>query len=372
MKFTINKNILLESLVNVVRAINPKNIIPILNGIKFELNSDGLNLIASDSDLTIKSFIPASAIKSIDNEGTIIIQSKYIIDIIRKLPGEEVNIEVVDSLKIRIYTDNSQYNLNCLNTMDYPQIILEESNNPVIIQSDLLKSLIKQTIFAVSLQESRPLLTGINLKINDDKLEVVATDSYRLAKKTITLNEKYPKNIEITIPGKNINEFDKILDEDGDVEIHLFGNKVLFKYKNIIFQSSLLNGNYPNTTNLIPTDFEIIINASLNDFYSSIDRAALLTQSKDKNIVRMETNNNELNISSYASEIGKVEDKINISKNTDKDLAISFSAKYMMDALKTFNEDELLILLNNDSSPIILKSIKDESLIQLILPIKTY
>ena len=301
MKFTINKNILLESLVNVVRAINPKNIIPILNGIKFELNSDGLNLIASDSDLTIKSFIPASAIKSIDNEGTIIIQSKYIIDIIRKLPGEEVNIEVVDGLKIRIYTDNSQYNLNCLNTMDYPQIILEESNNTVIIQSDLLKSLIKQTIFAVSLQESRPLLTGINLKINDDKLEVVATDSYRLAKKTITLSEKYPKNIEITIPGKNINEFDKILDEDGDVEIHLFGNKVLFKYKNIIFQYSLLNGNYPNTTNLIPTDFEIIINASLNDFYSSIDRAALLTQSKDKNIVRMETNNNELNISSYAS-----------------------------------------------------------------------
>ena len=101
MKFTINKNILLESLINVVRAINPKNIIPILNGIKFELNSYGLNLIASDSDLTIKSFIPASDIKSIDSEGTIIIQSKYIIDIIRKLPGEEVNIEVVDSLKIR-------------------------------------------------------------------------------------------------------------------------------------------------------------------------------------------------------------------------------------------------------------------------------
>ena len=372
MKFTINKNILLESLVNVVRAINPKNIIPILNGIKFELNNEGLNLIASDSDLTIKSFIPASEIKSIDSEGTIIIQSKYIIDIIRKLPGEDINIEVVDSLKIRIYTDNSQYNLNCLNTMDYPQIVLEESNRPVIISSDILKSLIRQTIFAVSIQESRPLLTGINLKIIDDKLEVVATDSYRLAKKTITLDEKYPENIEITIPGKNINEFDKILNDEGNVELHLFGNKVLFKYKNIIFQSSLLNGNYPNTSNLIPTDFDMIINASLNDFYSSIDRAALLTQSKDKNIVRMETNNDVLNISSYASEIGKVEDKISITKNTDKDLAISFSAKYMMDALKTFNEDELLILLNNDSSPIILKSIKDESLIQLILPIKTY
>ena len=372
MKFTIDKNILLESLVNVVRAINPKNIIPILNGIKFELNSDGLNLIASDSDLTIKSFIPSSDIKSIDEEGTIIIQSKYIIDIIRKLPGDEVNIEVIDGLKIRIYTDNSQYNLNCLNTEDYPQIILEDSNNPIVIKSDILKSMIRQTIFAVSLQESRPLLTGLNLKINENKMEVVATDSYRLAKKTITLDETYPENIDITIPGKNINEFDKVINDDEEVEIHLFSNKILFKYKNIIFQSSLLNGNYPNTSNLNPNEFEIIINSSLNSFYASIDRAALLTQSKDKNIVRMETNEDELNITSYASEIGKVEDRIKVSKNTEKDIAISFSAKYMMDALKTFNEDELLILLNNDSSPIILKSIKDESLIQLILPIKTY
>ena len=98
----------------------------------------------------------------------------------------------------------------------------------------------------------------------------------------------------------------------------------------------------------------------------------MLTQSKDKNIVRMETTGTELNISSYASEIGKVEDRIDISKNIEKDIAISFSSKYMMDALKTFNEEDLLILLNNDSSPIILKSSSDESLIQLILPIKTY
>ncbi len=372
MKFTIDKNILLESLVNVVRAINPKNIIPILNGIKFELNENGLNLMASDSDLTIKSFIPKKDIKSVEAEGTIIIQSRYIIDIIRKLPGDEVNIEVIDGLKIRIYTDNSQYNLNCLNTEDYPQILLEESNNPIKINSGIVKSMIKQTIFAISLQESRPLLTGLNLKINSNVLEVVATDSYRLAKKTINLDFEYPEKVDITIPGKNINEFDKILSDEDDVEIHLFTNKILFKYKNILFQSSLLNGNYPNTSNLIPNDFEIIINSSLTNFYNSIDRAALLTQSKDKNIVRMETENNILNISSYASEIGKVEDRIEINKNTENDIAISFSSKYMMDALKTFNEDELLILLNDDSSPIVLKSVKDESLIQLILPIKTY
>lgn len=372
MKFKINKNILLESLVNVVRAVNPRNIIPILNGIKFELISDGLHLTASDSDLTIKTFIPKGDIIEIISEGTIIIQSKYIIDIIRKLPSDEINIEVIDGLKIRIYTDNSQYNLNCLNTEDYPQIILEESKNPIIINSDIIKSMIKQTIFAISLQESRPLLTGLNLKVNGSVMEVVATDSYRLAKKTINLENEYPEVVDITVPGKNINELDKIISEEDNMEIHIFSNKVLFKYRNIIFQSSLLNGNYPNTSNLIPNEFDIIINTKLNNYYASIDRAALLTQSKEKNIVRMETEGNVLNISSYASEIGKVEDKINIEKNTNKDIAISFSSKYMMDALRTFDEEDLLILLNDDSSPIVLKSVKDESLIQLILPIKTY
>ena len=155
MKLKINKSILLENLKNVSKDLSGKNIIPVLNGIKFELNNEGLNLIASDSDITIKSFIPKSDIESIDIEGTIIIQSKYIIDIIRKLPSDLINIEVIDGLKIRIFTETSQYNLNCLNSEDYPQILLEESNNPIIINSDILKNLIKQTIFAVSLQESR-------------------------------------------------------------------------------------------------------------------------------------------------------------------------------------------------------------------------
>ena len=328
MKLKIDKNILLENLVNVAKAISPKNIIPILNGIMFKLTKEGLYLLASDSDLTIKAFIPQENIIKIEQEGIIIIQSKYIIDIIKKMPTDEINIEVIDGLKIRIYTENSQYNLNCLNSEEYPNIVLEDAKTPITIKSDLIKQMIKQTIFAVSLQESRPLLTGLNLKINGNILECVATDSYRLAKKAIMLDDTYPENVDIVIPGKNITELDKILSDNEDIEIHLFSNKALFKYKNIIFQTNLLSGSYPNV--------------------------------------------NILNISSFSSEIGKVEDKLTITKNTDKDIAISFSAKYMMEALRALTEEEILILLNNDSSPIIIKSVNDESLIQLILPIKTY
>lgn len=372
MKFTIEKNILLENLSNVVKAISTKNIIPILNGVKFDLNSEGLFLTASDSELTIRSFIEKKAIKQIESEGSIIIQSKYILDIIRKMPSDLINFELMDGLKIKIYSDNSQYDLNCLDPKEYPSLKLEERENPIIIGGNTFKTIISQTAFAISTQELRPLLTGLNFKIVGDLLECIATDSYRLAKKNIKLQTPAEEDINIVIPGKNIIELDKIITEDENVEMHVFSNKILFKYKNIIFQSNLLSGTYPNTSNLIPTDFSIIVNTKLDSYYSAIDRAALLTQSKDKNIVKMKIKNNQMVINSYASEIGKVEEKLDIETSNDANIDISFSAKYMLDALKTMKDEEILILLNGEVKPIVIKSISDESLIQLILPIKTY
>lgn len=373
MKFKIKKNIILDQLVNVSRAISTRNIIPILNGIKFELTESGLTLMASDTDLTIKSFIPSDKIDSIESTGNIIIQSKFLIDIIRKMPSDVINFEVIDDLKIIIYTETSKYNLNCLNSLDYPQIDIEEKSNFIKLKANDLKMMIKQVIFAISNQESRPLLTGINIKINDNVIETIATDSYRLAKKTIILDEIYDETIDIVIPGKNIDNLDKILeDSDDNVEIHIFNNKILFKYKNVSFQSNLLNGNYPNTSSFIPNEFKFVLTTKLDELFSSIDRAALLAQSKEKNIIKMETKEKMLEISSFASEIGKVEDYIPIERNTDEDIAISFSAKYMMDALRTFTSEDITIFMNGDSKPIILKSATDETLIQLILPIKTY
>lgn len=373
MKFSINKNIILNELVSVARAISSRNLIPILNGISFDLQDEGLSLLASDSDLSIKSFIKKDDIINIEQTGRIIIQSKYLIDIIKKMPSNVINFEVIDDLKIVIYTETSKYSLNCLNIDEYPEIDLPDSNNNVILKSKVVKDLINQTIFATSNQESRPLLTGINILINGNIMEVIATDSYRLAKKTIMLDKNVNEVVNIVIPGKNISELDKIIEKDDvDVELHIFNNKIKFKYENIQFQSNLLNGTYPNTNSFIPTEFNYIITAKLNDFYDSIDRASLLTQNKEKNQVRMQTETTSLCISSFAPEVGKVEDRINISMNTDDNIAISFSPKYMMDAIKTFEDEEIMIFMISDSKPIVLKSPNDENLIQLILPIKTY
>ena len=372
MKFTIEKNVILEELNNVIKAISTKNVIPVLNGIKFELKEEGLYLTASDSELTIKILIENKNIKQVSNLGGIIIQSKYILDIVRKMPSDIINFEVIDGLKIKIYTDNNQYNLNCLDINDYPDVRLEVNKEPIIIKGDIFKTIINQTVFAISTQELRPILTGVNFKFTKDELEVVATDSYRLAKKNIKLNAPVEKDVEIVMPGKNIMELEKIITDEENIEIHIFNNKVLFVYKNINFQTNLLSGSYPNTSNLIPSEFAYIVKVNKRDFNDAIDRAALLTIGKDKNIVKMSLDNTKMIINSYASEIGKVEEQLQVETNNKEKLEISFSAKYMLEALKTMQEDDILLLLNSDVKPLIIKSLTDESLIQLILPIKTY
>ena len=134
----------------------------------------------------------------------------------------------------------------------------------------------------------------------------------------------------------------------------------------------MLSGTYPNTSNLIPSEYGIIVKMNKNEFSSSVDRAALLTQGKDKNIIKMKLENKVITINSYASEIGKVEEKLIVDTDNASNIDISFSSKYMLEALRTIKEDEILLLMTDDVKPIVIKSVTDESLIQLILPIKTY
>jgi len=228
MKFTIKKDILLENLNNTSKAISSKNLIPILSGIKFELKEEGLFLYASDTDVTIRTFIDKNKITNIEELGSIVIGGKYIVEIIRKLPDIDINIEVIDGFKMIISTDNTEFNLNGINPEEFPNLDLNATKEPIILNTSIFKNIINQTNFATSQNESRPLLTGINFIIQNNKLEVIATDSYRLSKKEINLDTEIDNDVNVVIPSKNLVEFSKMLyDEKENLEIHLFNNKVL-------------------------------------------------------------------------------------------------------------------------------------------------
>ena len=370
MKFVVKKEILLDSLNNTSKAISTKNLIPILTGLKFDLKEEGLYLYASDTDVSIRTYIPKDKLTSLDETGSIVIGGKYIVEIIRKLPNTDISIEVIDGYKLIISTDNTEFNLNGVNPNEYPNLDLDETKEPIVINNDVFKEMINQTVFATSPSETRPLLTGINFRISGSELEVLATDSYRLARKLVSIDHEVENDVNIVIPGKNLVELSKMLDdEDSTLEIHLFSNKVLFKYGNMVFLSRLLSGTYPTTSNIIPKDFNIELECSFDDLFNMIDRASLLTSDRDKNTIKLSLNKNELMISSNSPEIGKVEEKITVE--SDKEIYISFSSKFMLDAIKSFNKDKIIICMNNDSSPIVIKNSEDTSLVQLVLPIKT-
>ena len=372
MKLLIEKNILMEGLNSVSKALSTRNIIPILNGIKFDLTKKGLYLTATDNDITIQKFIDKKDIKNIEEIGCSIIYGKSLLEIIRRLPATDILIESFENNEVLFKTESSVYNFNCFSPNDYPNIVLEEQNEPIIINSIKFKEMINKTSFACSLQESRPLLTGVNIKLQGNLFECTATDSYRLSKATATLDNIYNDNVNIVIPARNINEFIKIIDNDSDLEIHVFSNKIIFKLDSIIFQSSLLSGTYPNTDNSIAKEFKYIIKLNLKDFYNILDRASLLTQSKDKNIIDLELDLNNIIIRAASLEIGKVEEKMMVENETNNKIKISFSAKYMLDALKMFSKEFIYIQLNGEINPIILKEIENEELIELVLPMKTY
>lgn len=374
MKFKIKKSILLNKLSDVAKAISSKNIIPILSGIKFELTKEKLILTASDNDITIETFISVDKENLIiETTGSIIIKGRYILDIVRKLSNEFINIEVIDGYKVLIYTENSEFNLNGINSKEYPIINLELTNDPVIIDKSAFKKIINQTVFATSLDESRIILTGVNFRINKDILECTATDSYRLSYKKIILDNKN-KEIDVIVPNRNLLELMKLVnDEDSAMEIHIFNNKIIFKFDEIIFQSRIINesgGAYPDTSKIIAEEpkFEIVINKL--DFFGMIDRASILNNDKDNNIVTLEINNKEMKITSMSLEIGKVEEKYNIDcKNKIK---ISFNSKYMMDAIKALETENIRIFFIEEIRPIIMKEEDNDNLLELIQSIRTY
>lgn len=376
MKLKIKKDLLLENLNKVSKAISTKNLIPTLAGIKFDLTNEGLTLTASNNDITIQKFIRIEDNNiNVDKEGVAILQGKDILDIVRVIPEEEINIEVFDDSKVLIYTDDEKikYDLNVINRNDYPNVDLEKSDNYITVSAKNLLDIVRETAFATSSDESRPVLTGISFKINGDLLECIATDSYRLSRKNLRLDKAVEENYNIIIPGKNIIEFSRIIDSnESEVKMHIFNNKVLFENEDLLFQSRLISGNYPPTSKSIPEEFNLTIKANLSQLYNVIEQASILTTDKEKNVVSLSTKDNLLTVKSVSNEKGKAEMKMNIEKDNNEEITIAFSAKYMMDALNALSTDEVEMSFVGEVKPIVIKNNVDDGLLQLVVPIRTY
>ena len=204
-------------------------------------------------------------------------------------------------------------------------------------------------------------------------MECTATDSYRLAVKKVHLDSGITEKSNIIIPTKSINELYKLLNDDEDnLEMHIFGNKVIFRFDCITMLTRVISGTYPDTSKLIPDQYELTMTVDSNDFFAAIDRASLLTNESDKNTIKLQSNGDQIIISSNIPEIGNVEEKITVSKDNDSEIKIAFNSKFMMDSIKALESEEIELKFNGEIKPIIIKNPENDDVIQLILPIRTY
>jgi DNA polymerase-3 subunit beta len=373
MNFSINKDTLLNSLITAQKALSNKTPNPALQGIKLDVLEDHLIITTSNSDIAIKLTVKDPSLQ-IQSQGSVLIPGKYFIEIIRKLDGLKVVLSQVADNMLRIEADRSDITLNMMDIDDYPELEFTEKVKSIKINVRTLKTIIRQTAFATSSIENRPILTGVNFKISGNKLKAIATDSYRLSQKEIELTETY-ETLNIIIPGRSLEELIKVLENNNEtVEMHFDRSKILFKYRNLLFQSRLLEGNYPETSKLVPTDFPIVIKFNKENLSTAIERASLLSNRDGNNsIVKLALRqDNIVEISSNSPEIGKVlEEVYPVDQIEGSPIKIAFSSKYILEALKVFNSSEVTINFTGEIRPFILKGEYDENMIQLILPVRT-
>lgn len=378
MKLTVNKDFLNEAIQHVTKAISSRTTLPILSGIKLDASFSGLTLTASDTDISIQSFIPmehdGKEIIRLGQKGSVVLPAKFFMEIIRKLPSDQIEIEVSQQFQTVIRAGSSEIQMVGLDPEEYPLLPEIEEDKTVTVASDLLKTMIRQTAFAVSATEATPVLTGVQWILNNNTLKLIGCDRHRLAQRHTHMEaDENAQFSNVVISGRTLNELSKIL-PDGNILVDMVvsDNQVLFRMERILFYSRILEGTYPDTSKLIPKSFQTQLVARTRELMEAIDRAYLLSREERSNIVRMTMIDHEtIEVSSSSTELGKVTETLVVSGLDGELLKISFNSKYMLDALKVIDSDKVRIGFTGSMSPIIIQPEDGTPILQLILPYRT-
>ena len=367
MDFNINRLVLLDALTKVSRAVSLKSPLPILTGIKFDLLEDGLVLTASDSDISIQTTINEGII--INQTGSVVLSSKYILEIIRKIDGDTVHIQVVDGTLTRITSESSLFDLNGSKSFDFPRIDLNKNGKHFSMKSYDFKKIIEKTLFATSEQETRPVLTGVNFKVDQHQLVCIATDSYRLAQVSMPIEDDIQFNI--VIPKKSLNQIIHIIEKDEMIDLYVSDRKVLFVIGQYLVLTRLIDGTYPNTSRLVEDQGSYTMSINSSALLGAISRASLLSD-EQSNIVKLTMSPDENVLSSYSQEIGSVEENLTKAFYKGEPMTISFSAKYLADAIRSIGTETIQLRFTEKMRPFQITGLDVNDNIQVVLPVRTY
>lgn len=363
MKISIDQNLLSKSISIVQRSISSRTTLPILTGVLLKAEKNKLILSGTDLELGITTSIDCN----VETEGSIVVTSRLFGEIIKKLPDTIIKIETESNNSVKITCDGSNFNILGQNPEEYPEIPSIKNDDSFFIEKELLKNMIKQTIFATSLDETRTILTGALLEIEDNIASIVALDGYRLALKRIKINSD--RNVKVVIPRKTLSELSKIIDEnDEKINIYITENHIIFKIGKTTMTSRLLEGQFLNYEDIIREDYKTLLTLNTKDFSDSLDRASLLAREGKNNLVKLKILQNSIEITSK-SDFGDVLESVDAVVEGDE-IEIAFNSKYLLDGIKVIDSSKIEIKLMGSVNPCIIKSKEDPNYTYLVLPVR--
>ena len=363
MKIICLKSQLLSGVNIVSKAVSGKTTMEILQCILIETNTDNIKMTANDTELGIETIIEGDIVRP----GHIALEARLFSDIIRKLPDQEVIIETEENGNTHIYCEQMKCSIMGRKGDDFSYLPEIEKDHKISISQFDLKEIIRQTIFSISNNENNRLMTGELIKIKDNRLSVTALDGHRISIRNINLSDSYDQS-EIIVPGKTLSEITKIIPGEAEDVVNLFitDKHILFEFDKTRVLSRLLEGKFYNISHMVSNDYETRVTINKMDFLRCLDRSTLFIKESEKKpiILRIQDDQMELRI---ASEIGSMNDQLPIRKE-GKNLTIGLNPRFMVDALRAIDEEEISLYMINEVAPCIMKD-EDNTYMYLILPI---
>ena len=363
MHIICDKSKLIEGMNIVMKAIPGKTTMMILECVVIEVKDNQIKLIANDLQLGIETLIDGE----IKQEGSVAVGAKVFFEIIRKLPSDNVSITVDEDYHMNISCGKAKFNIMAKATDEFPYLpnIVKDKN--VNISQFTLKDIIRQTVFSISDNENAKVMTGELFEIHDSELKVVSLDGHRISIRKVKLNRSYD-DVSVIIPGKTLIEISKIINGGMDDEVSIFftDKHVLFEFEDTIVLSRLIEGEYYKIDKMLSTDYETKVTVNKREMLECIDRSTLLLKESDKKPVIIDVQDDYMKFA-MNSAIGSMDEDIDASKE-GKDILIGFNPRFLMDALRVIDDEEITMYMINPKAPCFIRD-QEETYIYLILPV---
>ncbi len=366
MKFSCTQQSLSKALNTVSKAVTSRTTIPILKGILLEVNQDNtLTLSASDLDLSIEKTIEITT----EEIGSVVLSAKLFSDIIRKLPNEEIQIEAQENNTIIIKCLASEFTIVGQPADEFPNIGEINEENKLIFEKDILKEMIKKTSFAASIDESKGIIVGVLIEMEEESFNMVALDGFRMA---ITREDmKNEEQKKIIISARILNEINKIISENEEtkgISLILDEKKAIFLLNETKIVLRLLEGDFIKYDDILPKEYQCKVILNRAELLNSIERASLLAKEGKNNLIKLSIFRDKIIITSRSEE-GNVKEEIFMEKE-GIDLDIGFNSKYLLDVLKVISDESIVMEFNTSVSPCLIKPVKGREYVYLVLPVR--